>query len=116
MFQNVPLPPTSLFKCKSLILFAIMGELMALMLPMTIRISMIQVLRKGDFKEIYCVCGVVSLTEMDLISHLRINHPAIHRMFLHLKYASMPVEALDLKELCEKDPTIRSKQLGSMSE
>ena len=89
---------------------------MALMLPMTIRISMIQVLRKGDFKEIYCVCGVVSLTEMDLISHLRINHPAIHRMFLHLKYASMPVEALDLKELCEKDPTIRSKQLGSMSE
>ena len=86
------------------------------MLPMNIRISMIQVLKKGDFKQIYCVCGVISLTETDLILHLRVNHPAIHRLFLHLKYATMPIEALDLKEICEADPTQRSKQLGSMSE
>lgn len=42
--QKIPLPPTAAFKCRSLVTFAAITELMSLVLPKSIKVSVSKVL------------------------------------------------------------------------
>lgn len=42
--QKIPLPPTAAFKCRSLVTFAAITELMALVLPKSIKVAVFKVL------------------------------------------------------------------------
>ena len=58
--KRMPLPPTVSFKCRALISFAAVAELMAMVLPKMIKVSVAKVLEQSKFDEFYCVCGCVS--------------------------------------------------------
>ena len=49
--------PTAVFKCRTLVLFTVLGELFALVIPSDINVSLAVVLEKAKFNEYYCVCG-----------------------------------------------------------
>jgi len=89
--QRTPIPPTAAFKCRSLICFAAIAELMALVLPRSIKVSVPKVLEHSQFNEFYCVCGCVSAQEQYFLFHIRSNHLVIHKLFMHLKYTHMPI-------------------------
>jgi hypothetical protein len=59
MFKGKLMPPTAAYKCRSLIMFACLGELLSLIMPKTIAVSMAAVLEKSQFTAFYCVCGSV---------------------------------------------------------
>ena len=61
--KRLPLPPTVAFKCRSLVSFAANAELMAMVLPKMIRVSIPKVLEQSKYDEYYCVCGCVSAHE-----------------------------------------------------
>ena len=68
-FVRKVMPPTAVFKCRSLVLFAIIAELMSLVFPQDINVALSKVLAKAKFTEFYCVCGQVSHTEKEFLEH-----------------------------------------------
>ena len=97
--QKIPLPPTASFKCRSLVYFAAISELMALVLPRSIRVSVAKVLEQSQFNEFYCVCGCVTAQEQYFLFHVRSCHLVIHKLFMHLKYTHMPISQIDFSEI-----------------
>jgi len=112
--QKIPLPPTAAFKCRSLISFAAVSELMALVLPKSIKVSVAKVLQQSNFNEFYCVCGCVSAQEQYFLFHIRSCHLVIHKLFTHLKYTHMPISQIDFSEIA--NTLDRSDLLGTMDQ
>ena len=98
MFKGKIMPPTAAYKCRSLILFACIGELLSLIMPSTIAVSMAAVLEKSEFKAFYCVCGAVCSHEYELMTHVRLRHVALYKVFMHMKYTHLPISALQLRD------------------
>ena len=89
--KRLPLPPTVAFKCRSLVSFAAIAELMAMVLPKMIKVSVPKVFEQSRFDEFYCVCGCVSAQEQYFMFHIRGTHLVVHKLYMHLKYTHMPI-------------------------
>ena len=102
--------PTVVFKCRTLVLFTVLGELFALVIPDHINVSLKIVLEKAKFNEFYCVCGSSTDTEQQLMSHVRGTHPFIYKLFMFLRNCHLPLSVLNMGEILQE----QSDQLGSI--
>ena len=107
--------PTAVFKCRTLIFFAILGELFSLVFPNHVNVSLKAVIEKAKFTEFYCACGTSHDTERELIKHLRSYHPFIQKLFNFLSKCFLPLSCLNMTELMASD--LRSGDvLGTIKE
>ncbi len=88
---NLAMQPTAVFRSRSLVTFELLSELMSMLTPQSIKVSVLKVLEQNDFSEYYCVCANVSSTEERLMFHLRHNHIAIYKVLMHLMQTFVPV-------------------------
>ena len=112
--SNKSMPPTAAFKCRSLVLFGCVAEMLSLIMPNAIAVSVSEVVKRSEFSEFYCVCGCVCAHEFELMSHLRSQHYALFKLFVHLTSSHLPISCLDLFQLT--DFANRSVLLGSLGE
>ena len=89
--HRIPMPPTCVFRCRALLYFAAVGELMSLIIPDCIHVSMQRVLDRAQFTEYYCACGKVSKTEKEFLDHLGRFHLIIQRLVRHFKVSHLTV-------------------------
>jgi hypothetical protein len=52
-------------------MFACIGELLSLIMPETIAVSVAAVLERSNFTAFYCPCGAVCIHEYELMGHIR---------------------------------------------
>ncbi len=95
------MPPTAIYKSRSLVMLAVIAELMSLMLPLNVKVSVAKVLEESHFNEYYCVCGFVGSTEQHLLFHLKCSHTPVHYVFLNLKSTLIPFHQLDFGALVD---------------
>ena len=95
------MPPTAIFKSRSLVMLAVIAELMSLMLPLNVKVSVASVLQESTFSEYYCVCGFVTTTEQHLLFHLKCSHSPVYHVFQNLKSTLIPLHQIDFSALCD---------------
>ena len=101
--KKIPMPSTTCFKANSLVMFAVMCELFALIVPRHIKLSLDKVFSTYRFNEYYCPCGVVTIQESSFLYHIKAMHLPALKMYQFLRNSHINADQIRFDDLCSPE-------------
>lgn len=92
------MPPTVIFKTRSLLLFALVAEVTNVVYPEHVKIHISNVVSHCQFNEFYCVCGFVCSEETYFLYHVKSMHLVAHKLLSHLTATHLPIQHFDFSQ------------------
>ena len=104
--KKAPMPPTTCFKANSLVMFTVMCELFALIIPRHIKLSLTKVFSTYRFNEYYCPCGVVTVQEQAFLYHIKAMHLPALKLYQFMRNSHINADQIRLDDLCSSETTL----------